>query len=608
MQAKKSIKTRIIAGLLLLVAFTAAGESKHDTTVVMRRYASSMHFWEEQQQASDSITHHRWDEKRYFNRDSLFARCARLGSDSVREQMSFYYSDILDVIRDPGERRAEARKMREAIRRHGAGKLQAELDYGEAIALCDSTPALLAAKMKRFYEIADRYAALGNTGKELAALRYVFVKLYANRQYHRAFLCAGRLEKRLGEVTDAQYTGRYADYFELGNAYYEFGDYEQAIPLLEKALRNEPVPRFTDRYNLRARNTLGVYYRDRADLDRSDYYFRSMLDSRDWVKFRPMYDCIAVSNLGTNQRRRRNFREALSLHRLALPRAIDERDWSFTSGIYAGLAECYLETGNTAMCKTMIDSAFYYIDLAPWTLSYRSCDLYPVMARYYAAIGKTGLSMAYMDSTTLANHRMDEEYNALKILRARQELFESEQAQKERQVEKLRRIAVGAGGAAAVVFVTLLILSFFYRRKHRAYRLLAAHSREWAEHSAVLVPSPQADATDVDLMQRINEAMEKERLYLDPNLRLETLSEHLNVHRNQVSKAINLVYEKPFATYINECRVRHAIRLLSDPAYDPISLEAIALDAGFPSRTTFYRAFKSQTKINPATYRQNRGK
>lgn len=100
------------------------------------------------------------------------------------------------------------------------------------------------------------------------------------------------------------------------------------------------------------------------------------------------------------------------------------------------------------------------------------------MARYYAVMGETVLSLAYMDSTTAANHRQNETFNALKILRAKQELFEVERVQKEIQVDKLRRL----------------------------------------------------------------------------------------------------------------------------------SLEAIAFDAGFPSRTTFYRVFKAQTKINPATYRQNRGK
>lgn len=609
MQAIRSIKIWILAGLLLSITSVAA-EINPDS-IIMREYASAMHFWpegERQQQASDSITHYWWGEKRYFNRDTLFARSARLGIDSVRDQMHFYCSDILDAIPNAEERTAEVQKMRKSIERYGPEKLEVIRDVCEATAMFDSTAELFTAKIKRFYELAEKYAALGNIQEELSALRYIFIKSYNSQYYSKAFRCAPLLEKRLDEVTDAEYDARQNDWYYLGNAYYEFGDYDHAIPLLKKALRDEPVAHFSDRYNLRARNTLGVYYRDQGDLDSSDYYFRSMLNSRDWVKFRPMYDCIAVSNLATNLRRRGNYRGALALHRMALPRSISEMDWSFTSGIYVGLAECYLETGHTDSCKIMIDSVNYYMDKLPWVRIYRQCDLFPVMARYYAAIGKTDLSLAYMDSTTRANHRMDQEFNALKILRAKQELFDSEQILKDIQVYKLRRFSIVVGSAAVIIFVALLILFFIYRRKHRAYRLLAARTRQWAEQAPELEASPHADKADIDLMNRINEVIDNKQLYLDPDLRLETLSEHLGMHRNHISKAINLVYEKSFATYINECRVRHAIRLLSDPSYDHLSLDAIALDSGFPSRTTFYRVFKAQTNINPATYRQNRGK
>lgn len=269
MQGKCLLKVLAIIGLFLSVAWAAEGNDPD--TVIMPHYASSMHFWEDQQQASDSITHNWWGEKRYFNRDSLFARCARLGIDSVREQMNFYYSDILDVIRNPEKRRAEARKMREAIKRYGSDKLKVELDFCEATVMPDSTEALFDIKIKHFYELSVKYATLGDIQHELEALRYAFVKSFNYQNYEKAFHYAVRLEERLDAVTDADYSGYHADWFELGNAYCEFGDYEHAIPLLKKALRDEPVPYFSDRYNLRARNTLGVYYRDQGDLDLSDY-------------------------------------------------------------------------------------------------------------------------------------------------------------------------------------------------------------------------------------------------------------------------------------------------------------------------------------------------
>jgi AraC-like DNA-binding protein len=108
-------------------------------------------------------------------------------------------------------------------------------------------------------------------------------------------------------------------------------------------------------------------------------------------------------------------------------------------------------------------------------------------------------------------------------------------------------------------------------------------------------------------MENLGRLTDEEQIYLDPDLDLETLSQRMGVHRNMISKAVNTVHGKPFSAYINECRVRQAILLLSDPANDNLSLETIAFDSGFSNRQTFYRAFKAQTGLNPATFRKNRG-
>ncbi|WP_374693183.1 helix-turn-helix domain-containing protein [Parabacteroides faecis] len=360
-------------------------------------------------------------------------------------------------------------------------------------------------------------------------------------------------------------------------------------------------------YNLQARNVLGLYYRETGQLDSSDYYFRSMLECKDRVKQRPMFDCIALSNLASNYRLRGRYREAITLHAAALPASLAEGDHSFTSGIYVGLADCYLELGRPDSCKAMIDSALYHIRQWPWVMSYRSCDLYPVMARYYARIGDREHSIAYMDSTTVANRRQDEKYSGLLVLRAKQELFESERARKEAQLVTFRHVSVIMSVTAGVIFVVLLVISVLYRKKHQAYRRLVACSREWAEQVPAVVPPAEADATDRILMENLGRLIDEEQIYLDPDLDLETLSQRMGVHRNMISKAVNTVHGKPFSAYINECRVRQAILLLSDPANDNLSLETIAFDSGFSTRQTFYRAFKAQTGLNPATFRKNRG-
>lgn len=607
MHTRKVIYIIIGIGFLLSTVLRAA-ESKADTFFVSR-FASDLRYIPEMQaRAADSIYLPENNVTTIPDRDSLLARCAEIGYEAMEDEMQRYYGTI-DMPASDEKRLEELRQMRRTVERIGGSILQRELEYAAVIALPDNTPEKLERKSAALYALVDKCVARKDVAMEMRVLSYLYIKMYLKEQYYDAFLCAGRIVDRLRMIPDTDYPEAEKKnlWYNIGRIYYDFRDYEHAVPYLKAALSDKPVPRFYNMYNLQARNVLGLYYREIGQLDSSDYYFRSMLESRDRVRMRPMLDCIALSNLATNYRRRGLYREALELHKGALPASLAEGDHSFTSGIYVGLADCCLETGDLPGCKAMIDSALYHIGQWEWVMSYRSCDLYPVMARYYARLGDQQRSIAYMDSTTLANRRQDDKFSALMILRANQEMFGLERARKEMQLDAFRRVSVIVGTIAVVIFITLLVISVLYRRKHRAYRHLAALTREWAEKAAAVVTPAEADTTDLALMESIQKLFDEERLFLDPDFDLETLSQRLNVHRNQVSKAINTVYDKPFSTLINECRVRHAIHLLSDPANDCLSLEAIGFDAGFASRPTFYRVFKAQTGISPATYRKNRG-
>lgn len=606
MHKSKAIYILIGIGLLLSAAFGAA-ESKVDT-LFLRNFASDLRYISEMQaRAADSIYLPGHGEPRMPALDSLFSCCAEVGYEAMKDQMQRYYEEVIDPVPEDEGRREELRRMREAVERIGGSVLRRELEYGEAIALPDNTPDKRERKVAAFYALADKSVACKDPSMEMRALIYIFRKLYIQEQYYAAFLCAERIAKRLevvgGDIDPAEEKNIWYD---LGRLYFDFRDYEIAIPYLKAALQDTPVPRYYNLYNIQAHNALGIYYRSIGEPDTSDYYFRSMLERKDRIKLRPMFDCIALSGLAVNYRQRGCYREALELQKGALPFSLAENDHSFTSGIYVELAACYLETGSPDSCKAMIDSALYHIEQWPWVMSYRSCDLYPVMARYYAYTGEKEQSVAYMDSTTVANQRQDENYSGLLVLRAKQELFESERARKEMQLNTFRNVSVSMGVTAGVIFIGLLVISVLYRKKHQTYRKLAACSREWAEQAPVVVPFAEADTADITLMDSLTRLIDGDRIYLDPDLDLESIAQRLGVHRNMISKSVNTVFGKPFSTYINECRVRQAIRLLSDPASDHLSLETIAFDSGFSTRQTFYRAFKAQTGISPAAYRKNR--
>jgi AraC-like DNA-binding protein len=90
--------------------------------------------------------------------------------------------------------------------------------------------------------------------------------------------------------------------------------------------------------------------------------------------------------------------------------------------------------------------------------------------------------------------------------------------------------------------------------------------------------------------------------FLDPDLTLVKLSAVLNISSNQLSQAINEKTGMNFNDYVNQYRIDYAKKLLTSPDYQKFTIDAIAMEAGFNSRSPFYNAFKKATGITPRQY------
>lgn len=98
--------------------------------------------------------------------------------------------------------------------------------------------------------------------------------------------------------------------------------------------------------------------------------------------------------------------------------------------------------------------------------------------------------------------------------------------------------------------------------------------------------------------------MRKGKLYLDPNLSLHKLSRHVGAPPNLVSQTLNEKIGSNFFDYVAHWRIEASRPLIL--ACDA-SVLAIALDVGFNSRSTFYKAFKRETGATPKGYRTTQG-
>lgn len=108
----------------------------------------------------------------------------------------------------------------------------------------------------------------------------------------------------------------------------------------------------------------------------------------------------------------------------------------------------------------------------------------------------------------------------------------------------------------------------------------------------------------VDDFEEIVAALKKSEIYKNSNLTVLELAELVNLHPKKVSQTINQFSNKNFNHFINEFRVNEAKKLLANPSYDNLTIEAIFKDAGFNSKSVFNTIFKQETGETPSSFKK----
>ena len=147
----------------------------------------------------------------------------------------------------------------------------------------------------------------------------------------------------------------------------------------------------------------------------------------------------------------------------------------------------------------------------------------------------------------------------------------------------------------------------------------APHAHTQPENVAETVAEPQPlaeqpvepEPEELKLQQeaafaeRMYLLFEKERVYLNPRLRLSELAMVLGTNRTYLSQYFNQNCESTFYDFVNDYRIHHA-KLLLHSTDD--TLETIAMNSGFNSLSTFRRAFVQREGMSPIEFRASNGK
>jgi len=128
------------------------------------------------------------------------------------------------------------------------------------------------------------------------------------------------------------------------------------------------------------------------------------------------------------------------------------------------------------------------------------------------------------------------------------------------------------------------------------------------------IPFPSNDKNVLKKKNKLNEKelreiqdlveayFEVQKGYRRPELSLSILANEINTTTNKLSWVLNNSYKKTFYELVNEYRVADFLKRINQNKHKEFTIMSIAVDVGFNSKSTFYKAFKEITKMTPSEY------
>ena len=102
--------------------------------------------------------------------------------------------------------------------------------------------------------------------------------------------------------------------------------------------------------------------------------------------------------------------------------------------------------------------------------------------------------------------------------------------------------------------------------------------------------------------ERLMEHISNNKPYLDPDLSLRDLAKQIDIHPNQLSWILNQGIGKNFNEFINQFRIEAFKSVANETENRKLTIEGMAYESGFNSKTVFNTCFKKETGLTPTQY------
>jgi len=112
------------------------------------------------------------------------------------------------------------------------------------------------------------------------------------------------------------------------------------------------------------------------------------------------------------------------------------------------------------------------------------------------------------------------------------------------------------------------------------------------------LPQEQYD----DFIKQMTRLMDEQKPFLRKRYSINELAHDVKVPRHHISYLLNNIFQIRYTDYINQFRIKYLKERLVNEDLGHMTLEGLALEAGFSLRITFIRVVQKQTGMNPSEY------
>lgn len=456
--------------------------------------------------------------------------------------------------------------------------------------------------------------------------RYIQVLQYANRGIA---LCHGREPMRSDEAAMMGRAG--LAHQMLGNLEEARKTYDQALELLRE---DTSFGGFIALISLQKKQ--GGFYRKIGDYDHMIAVCHDIIDQVERFDHDPSFIDPRPATMTTSGEATHDFADfyqtqmygnLAAAYRMKVEQGVSDcpradRDsaaayvekWLHTSGsrlpqhILFILRELYF-TGHKAELDSVKQVAVKAFGSDTLVLDY--IDYLKLMAEDAASRHDMNASNGYLQRAVSLNDSI-RQHELLRIFSEQMSLHmvqEAQLAQQEAEYKLSRnKILLVLLGTLLLTCVIINVMVFMNRRHKRVLETVQQNLEETREEVLDLeqqleeAKAERAQESMKTLYKRIEQILSEEKLYLNPDLDVKTLSEKVCSSRTNISVCINSITGKPFRLWLSEYRLNLFVQMLKQNP--DTSIDELMNRCGYKEQSTFRRQFKATYGMTAGEYRK----